>query len=145
VEGLIVFWLIGWQTLIKMKEDIKSRADIDLLIRAFYDKVRKDDTIGIIFNEVINVNWEHHIPVIVDFWDSVLLDADVYHQNAMEPHFAINKIFPLKKEHFESWLKLFTGTVDEIFEGPVAKLAKTRAKGIAGIMQLKMDAINNKT
>ena len=126
------------------KRDIISRADIDLLIRAFYEKVKQDDTIGIIFNEIMHIDWEHHIPVIVDFWDSALLDADVYHKNAMEPHFAINKIFPLKQEHFERWLKLFTGTVDEYFEGRVAKLAKTRAQGIAGIMQLKMDAINNK-
>ena len=127
-----------------MKADIKSREDIDVLIRSFYDKVRRDETIGIIFNEVMHINWEHHIPVIVDFWDSVLLDADLYHANAMEPHFAINKIFPLKQAHFDSWLRLFTTTVDEHFEGPVAKLAKTRAQGIAGIMQLKMDAINNK-
>jgi hemoglobin len=130
--------------MMETKQDIKTRADIDFLIRAFYEKVRKDDTIGIIFNEVMHINWEHHIPVIVDFWDSVLLDADVYHKNAMEPHFDINKIYPLRKKHFDSWLKLFTGTIDEYFEGPVAKLAKTRANGIAGIMQLKMDAINNK-
>ena len=126
------------------KEDIISRSDVDLLIRSFYDKVKKDDRIGTIFNDVMKVNWEHHIPVIVDFWDSLLLNADLYHKNAMEPHFVINKLFPLKKEHFERWVELFIGTVDEIFEGPVAKLAKTRAKGIAGIMELKMDAINNK-
>ena len=125
------------------KTDIKSRADVEKLVISFYEKVKKDETIGIIFNDIMKVNWDHHIPVIVDFWDSVLLDADVYHKNAMEPHFHINKIFPLHREHFDAWLALFVQTVDENYEGPVAKLAKTRAKGIAGIMQLKMDAINN--
>lgn len=124
------------------RKDITSRADVDLLVRSFYDKVRKDDVIGLIFNEVMKIDWDHHIPVIVDFWDTVLLDADLYHNNAMEPHFALNKIFPLKQQHFERWLLLFTQTVDELFEGNTAKLAKNRAKGIAGIMQLKMDAIN---
>jgi hemoglobin len=62
--------------------------------------VKKDDRIGIIFNDVMKVNWDHHIPVIVDFWDSLLLNADLYHKNAMEPHFVINKMFPLKKGTF---------------------------------------------
>ncbi|MES2648346.1 MAG: group III truncated hemoglobin [Bacteroidota bacterium] len=125
-----------------MKPDIKQRSDIDLLIRSFYDKVKEDDTIGIIFNEIVKMDWEHHIPVIVDFWDTMLLDADNYHSNAMTPHFDINKIFPLKQEHFERWVELFVGTIDNYFEGPVATLAKTRARGIAGIMKIKMDAIN---
>ncbi len=125
-----------------MKPDIKQRSDIDMLIRSFYDKVREDDTIGIIFNKIVKMDWEHHIPVIVDFWDTMLLDADNYHNNAMTPHFDINKIFPLKQEHFARWVELFVGTVDNYFEGPVATLAKTRARGIAGIMKIKMDAIN---
>jgi len=125
-----------------MKPDISKRSDIELLINSFYDKVKRDDTIGVIFNEVVHMDWEHHIPVIVDFWDSMLLNADLYHKNAMEPHFAINKIFPLQQRHFERWLKLFTETTDEYFEGPIATLAKTRARGVAGIMRIKMDQVN---
>lgn len=127
-----------------MKPDISTRSDITFLINAFYDKVKRDDIIGIIFNEVVPIDWDHHIPVIVDFWEGILLDADTYHKNAMEPHFAINRIFPLRQEHFERWLKLFTSTVDEYFEGPIASLAKTRANGVAGIMRIKMDQLNNK-
>ena len=125
-----------------MKPDIAKRSDIELLINSFYEKVKKDEVIGVIFNEVMHMDWEHHIPIIIDFWDSILLNADVYHKNAMEPHFAINKIFPLQQQHFERWLKLFTETTDEYFEGPIATLAKTRARGVAGIMQIKMDQIN---
>ncbi len=123
-------------------KDISSRADIDLLIRLFYDKVRANDQIGIIFNEVVPMDWEHHIPVIVDFWETILLDADKYHKNAMEPHFAINKKFPLLPVHFQAWVQLFVETVEENFTGEKATLAINRARGIAGIMQIKMDAIN---
>jgi hemoglobin len=61
----------------------------------------------------------------------------------MEVHYDLNKKVPLQKEHFESWLQLFNSTVDELFEGKIAALAKTRAKGIADVMLLKMSNINN--
>jgi hemoglobin len=56
----------------------------------------------------------------------------------MEKHFEINRIYPLKKEHFDAWLNLFFSTVDELYTGPSACLAKKRAAGIAGLMQMKM-------
>lgn len=125
--------------------DITNRKDIELLVNSFYDRIKKDDLIGVIFKEVVNENWDRHIKVLTDFWDTVLLDADLYHKNAMEPHIEINRKTPLLEEHFERWLTLFFNTVDENFAGPVAALAKTRAKGIAGIMQLKLVTTGNKS
>ncbi|MEJ7586649.1 MAG: hypothetical protein WKI04_03700 [Ferruginibacter sp.] len=49
------------------------------------------------------------------------------------------------KKYFETWLSLFNSSTDELFEGKIASLAKTRAKSIASIMQIKMEAINIKT
>ena len=121
-----------------MKPDISSRADIEKLIILFYEKVKKDTTIGFIFTDVIPINWEHHIPIIVDFWETILLDNPVYKKNAMEVHYDLNKKLPLKKEHFESWLNLFFATMDELYEGKTAMLAKTRAKSIADVMLFKM-------
>ncbi|MFT3681326.1 MAG: group III truncated hemoglobin [Ferruginibacter sp.] len=126
-----------------MKPDITSRTDIENLITHFYEKVKTDKTIGFIFTDVVKMDWPHHIPVIVDFWETILLDNPVYKKNAMEVHYSLNKIVPLQKEHFESWRQLFSTTVDDLFEGKTATLAKTRAKGIADIMLLKMDNINN--
>ncbi len=123
--------------------DITSRADIEKLITAFYEKVKLDTTIGFIFNDVVKINWAAHIPIIIDFWESILLDNPVYTKNAMEVHFDINKKVSLQKEHFKSWVQLFTSTVDELFEGKTAALAKTRAKSIASVMQLKMNSNNN--
>ncbi|HQW93141.1 MAG TPA: group III truncated hemoglobin [Ferruginibacter sp.] len=122
-----------------MKPDINSRADIEKFITAFYEKVKVDATIGFIFTEVVQMNWEKHIPLIVDFWETILLDNPVYKKNAMEVHFDLNKKIPLQKEHFSSWLLLFAKAIDEFFEGKKAEMAKTRAKSIADVMFFKME------
>lgn len=124
-------------------QDIYTRADIEKLIITFYEKVKADDIIGYIFNEVVKMNWEHHVPVIVDFWETILLDNPVYTKNAMEVHYTLNKKEPLLPHHFERWLQLFTNTVNELFEGKTATLAKTRAASIAGVMQHKMNNSSN--
>lgn len=121
------------------KRDIGTRHDIELFLKAFYEKVVRDKDIGIIFTEIIPMNWEHHIPLITDFWETILLDNPLYKKNAMEVHYRINRIFPLKKEHFSAWLYLFNTTLDEMFEGRTAALAKTRAASIASIMEMKMN------
>ena len=118
--------------------DISSRKDIELLMKNFYDKVKKDDTIGPIFNDIAKVNWEHHIPVICDFWETLLLDAASYRKNVMEVHFILNRKIPLEEKHFKVWLQLFSETVDELFSGEKATMAKTKAKSIAALMQFKI-------
>ncbi len=127
-----------------MNQDISNRKDIEILIIQFYEKVKPDPTIGFIFTKLVPINWEHHIPMIVDFWETILLDNPVYKKNAMEAHYDLNNKIPLQKIHFDTWLSLFTTTVDELFIGKIATLAKTRAKSIAAVMQFKMENIKNK-
>lgn len=127
-----------------MKPDITHRADIEKFIVEFYEKVKADPAIGFIFTDVVHMNWETHIPVIVDFWETILLDNPLYKKNAMEVHYDLNNKTPLQKIHFETWLSLFTTTVDELYEGKIATLAKTRAKSIAAVMEFKMSDFNNK-
>ena len=128
-----------------MKTDITCREDIEKFIILFYEKVKQDATIGFIFNEVVHMNWERHIPVIVDFWETILIDNPVYKKNAMEVHYDLNNKVKLQKEHFTSWLFLFNAAVNELFAGKKTELAKTRAKAIADVMQFKMDEANNKS
>ncbi len=122
-----------------MKADISNRADIERMVLQFYEKVKADKTIGFIFTEVVKMNWEKHIPLIVDFWETILLDNPVYTKNAMEVHYDLNNKMPLQKIHFDSWIHLFTSTIDDLFEGKIAALAKTRAKSIAAVMLFKME------
>jgi hemoglobin len=121
------------------KPDITTRPDIENLMTSFYEKVKTDPVIGFFFTEVVKMDWPHHIPLIVDFWETILLDNPVYTKNAMEVHYALNRKSPLQKEHFDRWIQLFTETVDELYEGKTANLAKTRAKSIASLMQFKMN------
>ena len=124
--------------------DIETRKDIEKFIILFYDKVKRDDVIGYIFNDIAKMNWEEHVPVIVDFWETILLDNPIYKRNAMEVHYALDHKEHLQPAHFERWLKLFTETIDENFEGTIATLAKTRTKGIAAVMQVKMQQAREK-
>lgn len=123
--------------------DIETRQDIELLVREFYSKVRKNETLGYIFDDIVKINWEHHIPIIVDFWETILLDTTSYTRNAMAEHFKVNQLVKLEPHHFTTWLSLFDSTVDELFEGEKASLAKKRAHSVASLMQLKMQQINS--
>lgn len=118
--------------------DIQSRKNIEILVKNFYDKVIKDESIGFIFNDIAKVNWEQHLPVMYDFWETLLLDAASYRKNAMEVHYILNRKFPLEEIHFSRWLQLFSETVDELFSGEKATQAKKKAKSIADLMLYKM-------
>jgi hemoglobin len=123
-----------------MKTDIGSRADIEKMVVQFYEAVKADETIGFIFTNLVHMNWEKHIPIIVDFWETILLDNPVYTKNAMEVHYQLNNLVPLQKKHFDSWVHLFTTSIDDLFEGRIAELAKTRARSIAAVMLFKMES-----
>lgn len=118
--------------------DIQSRKDIEILVKSFYDKVIKDESIGFIFTDIAKVNWVQHLPVMYDFWETLLLDAASYRKNAMEVHYVLNRKFPLEEKHFSRWLQLFSETVNELFSGEKATQAKKKAKSIADLMQYKM-------
>ncbi len=64
-----------------MKKDIANREDIDLLVKTFYTKLLNDNTINYIFTDVVKINVETHLPVIADFWESILLNRNIYNNN----------------------------------------------------------------
>ena len=121
-----------------MKKDIENRTDIESLIRSFYEKVKTDETIGYIFNDIVKVNWEKHFPAMFDFWENVLFYTGNYDGNPVEIHQHLNRVVPLTAAHFKQWNKLFSQTVDELFEGTTAMLAKQRAVSISTVMQIKI-------
>jgi hemoglobin len=126
-----IFVIIAVFNYQKMKRDITSAADVELLISTFYSKVRQDDFIA---NHFSAVDWQHHTPVIVNFWRMILLGDQSYVGNPFAKHVHMK----LEKRDFDRWLSLFTSTVDELFEGQKAEEAKQRAVSIAGIFQHKM-------
>jgi hemoglobin len=120
-----------------MKKDITDEHDIRALIDAFYLRVRQDDVIGHIFNDIANVDWEHHLPKMYAFWSFLLLGKDAYRGNPFDVHQKLNKKVLLTGDHFNRWIKIFTETVDENFSGLRAEEAKNKAKLIALTWQPK--------
>jgi hemoglobin len=101
--------------------------------------VRSDDLIGPIFNTIAAVDWDAHLPAMYRFWDSLLLGAGTY-QGAPFPKHAV---LPLQQSHFERWLTLFVGTVDENFAGPKSEEAKDRAISIADTFARRMGVLTD--
>jgi hemoglobin len=124
--------------------DIETREDIEKLVAAFYKKAIKDKVIGYIFTDVAKINLDHHLPIIADFWEMLLLGTvnfqAKYRRSPMQIHHALNEKEPLQLEHFARWVKLFCETIDEKFSGETANLAKIRAISIADTMRIRFSS-----
>lgn len=73
-----------------MKKDIATRQDIELLMNLFYEKLLSDERISYIFTDVAKLDIKTHIPVIADFWEGVLLNKNIYHNNSMKIYPGLN-------------------------------------------------------
>lgn len=124
------------------KKDIENRSDLLLLMQGFYKKLLSDPSISYLFTDIAKIDLEHHLPVLVDFWDSVLFQSDTYHKNAMQPHMVLHQKSSLTKEHFSTWLRYFKETVDELFTGDNSFIIKERATSIATVMQIKTSQLS---
>jgi truncated hemoglobin YjbI len=115
-----------------MLSDLTGRADVQVLVESFYLRAFDDPLIGHIFTDVAHMDLAHHLPIMCDFWETVLFQAGLYRRNALALHVALNEKFPLSQAHFDRWLELWIENVDEKFAGEKAELAKTQARRIAG-------------
>ncbi|HNI43833.1 MAG: group III truncated hemoglobin [Chitinophagales bacterium] len=120
------------------KKDLQNKQDICLLVDTFYQKVRQNPTIGYIFIDIAQIEWEKHLPKIYAFWETVLLGENTYKNNVMEPHILLNRKIKLADEHFETWLNLWQSTVDELFVGENATVAKQKANTMQLLMRYKI-------
>jgi hemoglobin len=118
----------------KENQDIVTRQDLIVLVNSFYEKVKADPLLGPVFS---HVNWPRHLPIMYNFWCSMLLGEITYKGNPLQSHLHL----PIGAEHFSQWLQLFKETVDENFTGEKADETKMRAQAIAGVFQHKMGLI----
>lgn len=114
--------------------DFETRKDIEEMLQEFYDRATKDPLIGPKFKDI---DMKEHIPVIVDFWESILFGTSKYQRNAFERHIRLD----LKREHFERWLSIFEETVRARFRGKKADHSIYRAQSIAQIFSSKLDRL----
>lgn len=114
-----------------MRHDIETRADCERLVRVFYGRALADPIIGFIFTDVAKLDVEAHVPRITSFWETILLGARSYGGGAFAPHARLHMQVGLRHGHFVQWLNLWTRTVDELFAGERAELAKAHAQRVA--------------
>jgi len=120
------------------RADLHDRADVERLVRTFYLTVFDDPLIGPIFTDVAHMDLEHHLPIMCDFWETVLFRAGLYRRNALALHVALHAKRELTLADFERWYAIWTATVDSLFTGEKATLAKVQAERIAGSIHRRL-------
>ncbi len=122
-----------------IKRKIESREEVSLLVRTFYSKVRKDTLLGPIFNGIIT-DWETHLELLTDFWETNLFYARKYFGNPMHAHIEVDKKVggTINELHFGTWINLWHETIDELFEGETANIAKNRARNMGTFIHLNI-------
>ncbi|WP_449255857.1 group III truncated hemoglobin [Bosea sp. (in: a-proteobacteria)] len=104
---------------------------IGLLVRTFYERARRDEVIGPVFEAAVE-DWDDHIAKITDFWSSVMLRTSRYNGRPMRPHL----ILPLEGRHFDRWLDLFEATARELCPPGIAEAFIVRARRIADSFEM---------
>lgn len=125
-----------------MKKDILNSADIKILVDTFYEKVKTHKELGRIFDQIMKVNWESHLPKMYRFWENIVFQTGVYRGFPFAAHMPVNEKAPLTPELFDAWLSLFHSTIDELFEGPEADALKFKSENIKEVWSSKMNFIN---
>lgn len=125
-----------------MKKDIHSKEDIKKLVDEFYAHIKVDNLLGPIFTDITKVDWASHLPNMYSFWENILFYSGGYNGNPLITHQRIHTLFPLTSSHFDRWEVIFINTVDAIFEGEKAILAKTRAMQISKVLQDKLARVD---
>jgi hemoglobin len=118
--------------------DLQTREDVEALLRRFYGRAFHDDLLAQPFADLCSHGLDEHLPVMCDFWETVLFRAGLYRRNALHVHRRLHHQTPLAAEHFVRWLTLWTSTIDQMYQGPIAEHAKTQAARIAAAMHRRL-------
>jgi len=102
------------------------------LVHAFYGKVRRDPTLGPIFNRQVE-DWDEHLSKLCDFWSSVTLMTGRFRGSPMRAHAEIPQLQPA---HFARWLELFKETAASVCPPAAAALFSAKAEMIGRSLQL---------
>ena len=121
-----------------VKKDITKPKDIQLVVNAFFKKVKKDSLLAPYFADKTRAEWDVFLPVMYSFWENVLFYSGGYYGNPMQRHQEMNEMRSFTPEHFSQWLDLFCEAVDNKYAGEKAEIMKERARNIATVMQVKL-------
>ncbi len=120
---------------------IESRAEVDVLVRRFYDQVRDHEILGPVFNEIVT-DWEHHLVHLSDFWEMILLQTGpgrgMFNPTKVHQEFDSKVDHSVTQVHFGNWLELWFATIDRYFEGENATYAKEHARRMAYMLFMRI-------
>jgi hemoglobin len=122
-----------------MKRDIEGREDIELLVNHFYEKVRQDDLLSPVFEQVVQGNWTPHLEKMYNFWETICFNVHKYNGSPFQKHIPL----AIDATHFERWLHLFHQTLDSFFSGAIAEEVKKRSTQMGTMFQFKLAHIKN--
>lgn len=122
-----------------MRKQIEDRADIEVLVHAFYAKIRADVEIGFYFNTMIK-DWDAHLEKLTDFWETNLFAVKKYSGNPNAVHNEVDAHFEGKitSNEFGIWLNYWFQTLDELFEGENVETLKRRARKMGTFLFVSM-------
>lgn len=121
--------------------DLTGRADIELLVNTFYEKVRADDLLGFIFNDVAKTDWATHLPKMYAFWETMIFRTASYVGNPLAAHARLVPLTAMGRPQFDRWLAVFTATVDALFAGEKADHLKSAASDMANVIHARINGV----
>lgn len=122
--------------------DIQGRDEIVRLVDRFYEKVRDDEKLGFIFDQVAEIDWTAHLPKMYAFWQTVLFRDGGFRGDPIGKHARLVPLTEMGQEQFDHWLALFEETVDELFAGENALQIKRCAADMAQVIHSKINNIS---
>lgn len=125
----------------ELRKEIENRKDVDFLVHRFYQQIRANESLGPIFNQVVE-DWDHHLIHLSDFWEMILLQSGPGRGkfNPVRVHRDVDSAidYQIDQEHFGIWLALWFQTVDRYFVGDQAAYAKDHARRMAHMLFMRI-------
>lgn len=112
-----------------------DEAGLERLIPRFYARVRADDQLGPVFNDIV-ADWPDHLEKLVAFWSSVMLTSGRYKGNPVMAHAKHHS--RMTPELFGRWLELWAEVTEAEMSPAAAAALQAKAGRIAESLQLAL-------
>lgn len=120
------------------RADITTKEDVRIFVDAFYSGIKEDELLAPVFAlRIREGQWPVHLARMYSFWETVLFKEGSYRGNPFARHASL----PVEAVHFERWVSLFKGTIDERFAGKRAEEVKLRAEKMGLLFAAKLKYI----
>lgn len=118
--------------------DLDSIEEVAELVRRFYRIIAQDERFHYYFNVLAAVDWHAHNLELTDFWWAIVSgdpsESGITPDAMIERHRWLHEDAAFDDELFDRWLGTFEATLDDGWSGPLAEVARSRARGMVWAM-----------